>query len=353
MESLNLVEPKRIVTHIGVHPDELVAVYLMRRELPKHFPGVDVNNVPIQFVPTTNEPFEGKDGWTHLKEGTYVLGFGGPGPFNHHPHSDFPDVCTADQMAQYLGLADKPEFEKILKRTRVNDLNTGGEFIIIAEYLRLKDVRTVEHFEEAYAWVTTYLDMYVANQVAFHSEQNGAKLERTARTWGILRDGAEIPAVTINGSSDPDVVRAARHEYGSEAVILRRPSGNVGVFTYPIPKKEGEKKKWCKRANPQVVVALLRLLEQRAHGEVVDEDIKSLMREGELFGWCYLKDGTILNGSKTATQVSPTRIPLERIEEAVAYGIKLHPYFPWNEWLTRTRNFSLNRPMFGMFRDQS
>lgn len=325
-----LTKPKRIVIHQGAHPDEVVAHFLMLEYLAKKYPSV--KDVKVEIVPNGNAPFEGKDGWQNLAEGTYVLGFGGSGPFNHHPNSDFPDICTADQMAMALGIEGLPELQIVLKRTRVNDLKGGGEFVVIAEFLRQADVKTTAEYETALDWVAKYIRPFIEEQRQFHSEALKEEFERTARVWMVKRDGDEIPVVTINGCDDRQIGRFARRETGAEVIVVRRPNGNVAILTYPM---RGSQRK---RVNIQNTVAMLRMMEQWAmHMDSPEDYYRLLVEDGMKHKWYYMPgSGTVLNGSDTA-EVPATLLPLARIEEAIKIGLHFPGYFPWKDWMRSIR----------------
>lgn len=298
-----------MIVHAGTHLDEMVAVWFLRK-FSKN------KDVAVRVWRNTGEPFRGKDSWQWLKEGVAIIGCFGSGPFNHHPPEQFPEICSADQVVAFLGIDKLPELAKILKRTRVNDLNGGGEFVVLAEYLRFKNIQTSEDFEEAYIWVVKYLERFYAEQVGFQSEQVGEEFARCTRKWNIRVGKKAIPVVTIDGSDLENIARFARNETGAEVVVVKRSTGNVQIFSYPVWNKR------MRRVSLGTVVAILRLLEQRCAGNSTNEDIDDLRQEGLFWGW-YFQEGPqwILNGSKTA-QVEPTKIPLARIEEVVMLGVQ-------------------------------
>jgi hypothetical protein len=336
LRQLQLTRSKRFVTHIFVHLDEGWSILILRQELAKRFPDLDLNDVPVVFISNNNEPFEGKDGWEHLSEGTYILGCGGQGPFNHHPHEDYPDLCTADQVAIALGLDQKPEYALVLRRLRVSDLHGGGDFKAIADQFKLSNIDSTEKLDQVLLWFQQYLDLFVASQQVFHSEEMNGELNGKSRVWSFNREGEEIKVVTVSRSDKENIHSLAHIVFGPEIVIVQRISGNVQIFTYP---SIGAKRK---RVTLRMVGAILRLLNQRAAGfSQREEDLRVLIENGFSHGWLYsTKAGWLLNGSKTS-QVDPTPVPLERIEEAVILGVKYHPDFPWRQWVAVTHN----RPM--------
>ena len=344
LRGLTLASPKRFVSHTGIHPDEFEAIRELREELPNQFPGIDIMAVPVILMPNNNAPFEGKSGWEHLEEGTYIIGCGGSGPFNHHPPEDFPDICSADQVAIALGIDDRPELRKHLRRIRVNDLNTGGELTMMAEYLRDLNVQTQEEFEQAFAWIMEYLGPFLTRQAKMFAEEMKKEFDRTVRVWGFTRGSETIPVATINGSDNEDIVRFTRLRTKADIIIKRETSGNVQIFTNPF--QNGGKKNYRKRVTLKAVGAMLRHMDQRAMGmQDINEDWDDLTQNGFVFSWYNMNNQTLLNGSITARDVNPTHVPLARIEEAVVYGNRFRE-FPWKEWLERVGRKDLSLPMF-------
>lgn len=341
---LQLTPPAELVAHTCIHFDEEEAIRFFRWKLPELFPGTDMAQVPVVFIENNNAPYKGKTGWEHLAAGTYIIGCGGPGPWNHHPHSDYPGFCSADLVAVALGIEDMPELRKLLQRIRQNDLEGGGALLAIAEYLRNKNVQTAEQFEEAYEWIGGYVNLHIEAQTAFFAEKMEEDFSKTAKVWSFKRGDTEIPVCTLNESEQKDIVRFAQMKTDAEVIILRRKWGNVQIFTFPS-QENLKRRDYRKRVGLKSPLAMLRQMEQRAMGlKEINEDWDDLTKEGFLYGWYNQKNQTALNGSDTSS-VNPTLIPLSRIEEAVMIGNRFRE-FPWDEWLERVGRKDLSESMF-------
>ncbi|MDZ7798721.1 MAG: hypothetical protein U5L76_03850 [Patescibacteria group bacterium] len=347
LENKKPVRPKRFVTHLGPHIDELWSIDILRQELKRLFPETKVNELPIIFqTDNVNVPFEGKDGWQHLNEGTYILGCGGDGPFNHHPPKKYPEICTADQVVVFLDIYDKPEYQMLLKRIRSNDLNGGGEYGVLAETLRFMDISDKDKLEKALSWLKVHIDLLIEAQKEFFSEAKKRALKEKSRVWVVEKGKEKIPVITINGCDDEDIHRLANYLYKAEVIICRRTSGNVQIFRFPCRNRKFFNKV---RVNLGVAAAINRFNEQKANGiSEPDDYLPNLICNGFHHGWQYdTRPGWIFNGTRNMP-VDPTGVPLARIEEAVKLALQYHPNFNWVPFIKKIKDLPLSETMINM-----
>jgi hypothetical protein len=206
-----LTEPVRFGLHPIADPDGVWALMKAIEELQKRFPSILTVSVPIVFVAQQGK-FEGLDGWEHLANGTYLFDCGGEGPFNHHPHEAFPSpICAAYQVAVAFGLDQKREYDAILRRLHNSDTKIGGEFTVVKEYFRMSAIDSIEKLEKAILWFSEYLELFMAKQEEFHSEQLADELDKWGRFWKIRTRQGDVPVVTVESDLE-DIHRLARHK---------------------------------------------------------------------------------------------------------------------------------------------
>ena len=111
-----------IVLYPRPHPDNIVALYLLREFGEQHFPGI--RQAQIQFWPSV-PPGKTADDWE--REGVLMIDIGG-GKFDHHQeeHTNDKETCATTLAARYLGIHEKPELKKLLEYVRRDDLEGKG-----------------------------------------------------------------------------------------------------------------------------------------------------------------------------------------------------------------------------------
>ena len=131
----------------------------------------------------------------------------------------------------------------------------------------------------------------------------------------VLEKNGEKLLVTSVLSSNPEIARYCRSEYGkhSAVVIKKDPqTGNMQVF---FNQKYG--------LDPKPVAKELRIVERLANGFTEELPEETLTAQGKVEGsevWYY--DGyQLLNGSHTAEEV-PTKLSREEVEKAVMRGLR-------------------------------
>ncbi len=301
------------VTHQRPHLDEIVAIWQLRKWGDKKFLGI----AKAQLV-TWSEGNESPDGrsldeWE--KDGFIVIGAGGKGRFNHHPHKEYGEVCSATLVAKYLEIDDDPALTQILAYTLKSDLGKSDGVMDLASCVKYLNTQYPDNPEKVLDWVFEILNAkYSEQQVFFNSTKK--KFENAAKILTVQMGKKELRIVSIHSNNEL-MSKFARSKHGGRAnvVIQQHSSGNVQIFTsmYPPIKLTD-------------VACVLRVEEQCAKGVFTTKDFKELGGEGKTKGveeWYYQKEGEmLLNGSLTATDVPPTRLSLEKIEELVALALE-------------------------------
>ena len=103
-----------VVTHHGVHDDELWSLWMARRFGATKFPGIEAAKLDLMDAGLHLKG--GQDGAYWLEKGYLFLGLGG-GPFDEHQlkATTRERHCTATLMAAYLNLNTNPAIQEILR----------------------------------------------------------------------------------------------------------------------------------------------------------------------------------------------------------------------------------------------
>jgi len=169
--------------------------------------------------------------------------------------------------------------------------------------------------EEAEAWFKKGDEAYKADKKAFNNLVK--EYHKRSYVTKINSTRGALTLVVVDGLDDIRLQKLARSKKGHQAdvIIQRTPNGNVQIFT--------DKRK---KLHIDDVVGVLRYEEQKARGEFITKDWKLLRCDGKMHPvddiWFFMKrGGTILNGSLTAPDVSPTKLDSEDIVRIVRIGL--------------------------------
>lgn len=288
-------------THDNPHLDELVAQWLVER-----FSG---------------EAFLQK----YVATEVLTVGIGG-GPFDEHPangNGRREGECAATLIAKALGIDEDPALEGILKFVKRQDLKGGLQPFDLVDIIRAMS-NTKRPLTDIQVWIFTALDAKYQQQLQFLTVTK-EEFMRTAQIEQVVVGTRTLTLVTVR-SDDEQMAKLARSHYGANAdvVILQNSSGQTQIFAN---KKSGLG--GCFND----IIRMLRLEEQKARGDVIGTtNWPALEAEGKVERadeWYYLPEGQmVLNGSKTAPNVPPTKLSLERIQEIVRVGINPGAFKP-------------------------
>lgn len=300
----------KIATHVNPHVDEIAGIWMLRKFGSKHFPGIE--KAPVEYwgngtssMPQTPEEY--------LNEGILLVGIGG-GMFDEHSTVEGErkeDKCAATLIADYLGISDNPELEKILEFVQKNDLKGTGTMFDIASVSR-RMYQFVASAEQVMKWVVVALETMYLDQLQF--VQNAAKEYAKASVHTVRNsDGGEHKVVVIE-SDDPLVAKFAFSTGGGKmsVVVQRRSTGNVQIFSNKRQKPDMDK-----------IARFIRVAAQKANGTTKTLKPEDLIREGSVAGaeeWYYFRTkGTcgLFNGNTSHPDVPPTTLPLEEIVRIV------------------------------------
>jgi hypothetical protein len=351
-----------IVTHERPHLDEIVAIWLLRRFGEARFPGV--SQAKVSYTTTGRR---GPDAKESEARGVLMLGIGG-GRFDEHPTLDIgrkAEECCATLVARELGVLDDPSLQKILKFVKSRDLEGNSTPFDLSYLVKLLHPRFPDNPEKVIEWTLVGIEAKYEEQHDFFFVAR-QEFESKARIDEVPAGTRRLRIATIESDSE-SVGKYARSEFGGYAgiVIQKRASGNVSILVnkqmgldmrdvvrmirlaerqakrvgqgsgaggQEAREQDGE----CKLQNADCRVqngkgggrggrASDKTPEPRSSGTPEPYPAGDLAAEGVVRGaeeWFFHERGQmLLNGSLTATGVTPTRLTLDQIREIVSIGI--------------------------------
>ena len=361
----------KIITHNRPHVDELVALMLLRRfrEGEQEFPGVAT--AEISFL-TTGELPQGKTAKDFPD--TIFLGCGG-GEFDEHATSQKERVvgeCCATLVAKKLGIENNHGLQKILTFVKSEDLKgtkVKNELPMIVKFLHAcyqgKDMEIAKWVEDAYfgeyefenqkwqelkdlpdaiikwkeskgVWQRPTLESSTAmlrsqnykdldwwinfaeHAIKFQNERfidAGKEFEQKGIVEIVPGPHGKPVKLGVVTSDNEEINKYARST-GVDVVVQFSTKGNVSIMT---------------RRPAQIdltfAFVLLRMAEQHYRGGIKTKDEKILSKEGAVEGipeWYLGRSHDIgFNGSMTATEIEPTKIPHTKLVNIIKEGIKV------------------------------
>jgi hypothetical protein len=302
-----------IVTHKRPHIDEIVAIKLLKVYGRKVFLGIE--KARVEFWDAGSKTPDGKSWKEWTKNGYLLVGVGGS-CFDEHPAEKLERKeghCAASLVAKYLGIENYPELQQLLKYTIDNDTNGGKNPFDLAAIITAGNKEWFETDPNScLEWALQSVTIMLNRQIKFFSETK-KEFEMHAYIKKCLYQGREITLVAIE-SDNTDVGAYARSEHGASAqIVLQRNSKHqVTIITQ-------------NRARISLDAIFIKLVtkEKKLKGTYSGEVFTA--REGSIPGveeWYYdLPARRILNGSLSAPNVKPTRIPFEMIVDMVVHHL--------------------------------
>lgn len=282
-----------VISHDAMHLDEITALWLVE-----------------EFA---NEEFLEK----FCPDDILEIGIG-DGPFNEHPTINSQrksEECATTLVAKALGVFDHPALEKIIKFVTNHDLNGSEQPLDLASIVKVLTRQNIDHPEVVIDWVEDALDAIYDEQLWFWTKTK-TEFNRLAQVEEIMGPNGRPLIMATVVSNDTQISRFARSIFGCQAamVIQQQSNGNTQIYT-------NHKFGLTLHDTAQII----RLEEQRAKGQLVTTDWKTLAQEGRVEGaeewWFFTKGQMLLNGSLTARNIPPTHLTLEQIQDAVRIGI--------------------------------
>ncbi len=335
--------PLTVQFHEKPHADELASTTLIEEFATAEFMSAHVENA------------------NDIVGGSIQLGIG-KGKFNDHERRKEGKKSSATmEVAEALGITKHPAVAGIIRHVHKVDSSGGaGNFDItnvikefgkqdfpleeILAWARLafnakigelavnKDFSLqhigmliiAEHGEEiGYDWLQKGMDVKVGQHREFFLRAK-ADFVRSSKVSRIFGPKGQLILV-VTESDSPEISRFARSRHGANAdiVVNRRSTGNVSIMVSNQA-----------RLDLGDMVAAIKLEEQDRRGKIVNGKFDDLRAPGTIDPdwdvWHYIHGVMLLNGSHTASNVSPSLIPLEvivKIIEAMLDPKRFAPQF--------------------------
>lgn len=311
-EALGLPRPaervKRVVFHqIPLHPDELVAYWLLWRFGESMFPGIREAEIVIRT--DAGGLFEGKEWHIHWAEGTLLLGTGG-GPLDEHAFGDEErkkDECCATLAADILGISQDPALHRILEETRDNDVSGKnlGTVLHSAEQIRCTFKYPMMKPEQViWMWLCILEPLY-QGQMNFQAAADELPKAITTRVKAPHKEYLIIAALTAN----EDFTKYARSKHantGVSLIIIRNPKTGE---TFISPHKD-----FVEQTHIDHIARIVRLAENKYRGRPSTIDMFELAKEGatsETPEWYFVHDNL-------HNRVVASAIPLDELTRLIA-----------------------------------
>lgn len=297
---------RKLVTHKNPDQDGILAIWLLQHFGEKKFPGTA--NAPVVFG-----RFDKKA--EKLEKMGIICVDMGRGRFDHHPQSEFPEECAATLVAKELGIADDPALEIILKSTLETDTKGSTHPLDLSSLI--KDLNRQHPPAEVFSIVTKLFDAHYARQNQFW--ENAKKFDTVAKLEKILVKSEEIRLATIRSSNEMMAKYAWRTDKAN-IIIQRDENGNTQILS---DRKTG--------ITLNEVAQIIRYEERKADGEKEVLTPWELRRNGRITegdSWYLHKGFSLLNGSKTAPDETPSKLKLTRLKELVKIGLQTQRLAP-------------------------
>lgn len=323
-----------LLNHVRLDVDELIGYYLFyyaftwRIRTAYDAVGRAIDEFLKKGTDKTNGPFlfwgmgpdqlpDGHMAEEWARKNVYGVGVLG-GEFDEHtPNGRMDGACAATLVAKKLGIAGDPALQKLLKYALRCDTTPSGGIGDIAGAVKLmtRDGNTMP-FREVLRWAFAYFativdeqqEKFTATPAMYHGNATETKI---AGSYG---HGAELTVALIKNATSPQLVQYAFGR-GIAFVVMQSPRGNVFFHWNPAFGKP----------DLEDLVVAVRVEELKTNGKSIPSERAELAKTGKVNGaecWFYSEFAPeqrtkFLNGTLTAPDTPPTKIPIERIMEIV------------------------------------
>jgi hypothetical protein len=299
-----------IVTHIRPHFDEVLAIYLLKCYGEKFFPGIGDAEVETWGEGKMLKEYASKTADNLLQEEKILcIGTCG-GMFDEHGNGQ--QTC-AHLVADYLGVAERPELKKILAFCQRVDHDAHS--MPMDPHQLMKDMyewkqAMGEDQQSTYNWAMDAIQAFVYGQRRFHACPD----EFTE--WGKIYDeksGWPINLAVVH-SDNYKMNKWVRHAHKSPEIVVQiKKSGHVLIFT--------DAKKVKKAVDMRDLARIVRIFELREGRQSVPNDWKRLEAPGtipECLQWHFYSNGLqLFNSTQTSPDVEPTKLTIHKIKQAI------------------------------------
>jgi len=299
-----------IVTHIRPHFDEVLAIYLLKVYGKDKFVGCEDAAIETWGEGKIINEFAGKTADDLLRyEHILCVGTCG-GSFDEHGNGQ--QTC-AHLVADYLGVAERPELKKILAFCQRVDHDAHS--MPMDPHQLMKDMyewkeAMGEDQQSTYDWAMDTIQAFVYGQRRFHVCPNefaeSGKIYDKESGWPIN--------LAVVRSNNYKMNKWVRHAYKTPEIVVQiKKSGHVLIFT--------DAKKVKKAVDMRDLSRIVRIFELRERHQSIPDDWKRLESPGtipECPQWHFYSNGLqLFNSTQSSPDVEATALTLNKIKRTI------------------------------------
>lgn len=306
-----------IATHRRPHPDELGAIWLVKKRGGKKYPGI--GDAKVMYWDAGSRTPDGRTPEQYEAEGVLLIGVGG-GPLDEHPTMNRPrkkDECAFTLVAKDLGIENDPAIQQLSEYLVNNDLHGVRQPLDFAHFVNVLHREHSNNPEKVMEWAMFALDALYNDQRAFWNS-TPRKFRENAQIEDIPGPNGRILKMVTISSDNEQMAGFALSVHGVRAaiVIQQNSSRNVQIFFNKSAELE---------LQTAEIARIVRYAEQSVRGKILTTNPQILSAEGIVPGaevWHFFPQGQmLLNGSLTAPSKPPTLLSLEEIQDLVRIGV--------------------------------
>jgi hypothetical protein len=319
--SLMSIPINTIVIFPRPHPDNIVAIMLLRLFGKEKFPGVE--NAKIDFI---SKLPDGKNADDYEREGTLLIDMGG-GKFDHHTQEGGKDnsgECATTLVAKYLGVDNDPALKKLLTYVKRDDLEGKGiisndpidrAFGFSGLIMNLNREYSNDPQKIIDITMPIFMSHYVEERkrmTVLPQQWEGLQKDNKTDQFEVFQ-GKKMLKVIVVENDDVSLVGFLRANPKTKAdvVVQRLSSGHTNIIT-----------KQMRNVNLKDVATMLRIEEARKKDAVLEvSSIAELSKAHRLKGveeWYYdTTANSIQNGGIAPEGITATKLSLDEVKEII------------------------------------
>lgn len=303
-----------IITHIRPHFDEVLAIYLLKAFGENFFPGVSNASVETWGEGKMLKEYSGKTPEDLLLEQKMLFIGTCGGEFDEHNKKAY--TC-AHLVAEFLGIAEKPELQTILQFCKRVDHD--GKSMPFDLHSTMKDMYQFIGDDDygmqiIFDWATQAIHSHIYGQILFYACANEFKI-----TGRIINGPIKIALVE---SDSPKMNKWIRYFHSADVIVQKKSSGNIIILT--------SIKRAKKIIDIRDLARIIRTFELRKRNKktLSWQTLEVPGTVEECPWWYYYTNGEqLLNGTSTSPEVEPTALSLDEAAQAIilACALKIEP----------------------------
>ncbi len=312
---------KKIAVHARIHLDEVVAIWILRKyggDLISH-----ILEVGVFVWKNGNSTPDGRSARKWIEEGVLPIGVGS-GPFDEHAvDGKGQRLCSAELVANFLGVLNNPELRQILKIVRDDDVYGSSKPDQLGPLVLALSNQWPDNPEAVINHVSILLDALHQRQCDFLSARKeiqriqkevkeSEEFDFRSQVIPIGEDRVRLVAVQSNNNQ---LVNAGR-SLGYDVVVQESLDGHVQVHLFDKVYPD----------EVDLVAHRIRFNEARSNGLEDKARRMNLRLDGVLTAipeWFYQRNaGRIMNGSLSAPDVPVTSLSQKDVVAITASALR-------------------------------